>query len=190
VPDLSLLDRLIRHVTSHTPRVEDDPDLIQAAVALVLAPEPASILLIRRAEREADPWSGQMALPGGRRDRGDDALLQTALRETREEVGLQLAAEHLIGALDDVAPRTSMLPPIMVRPFVFTLPAQKPLRLNREIAHAAWIPLESLLRPGVFGEYPVVSRGLRMTRAGYRLTQGLVWGMTERVLTRLLDTLR
>lgn len=188
--DDSLLQRLTRHVATHPPRVEDDPDLIQAAVALVFAPDPDALLLIRRAERREDPWSGQMGLPGGRRDPGDAALLATAIRETREEVGLDLLEHELVGPLDDVAPRTPVLPPIMVRPFVFRLPVRRLLRPNQEIAHAAWVPLESLTRPGVFGEYPVEARGITMTRAGYRLGEGVVWGMTERILSGLLERLR
>ena len=110
---------------SHPPRRYDEGgELIWAAVAVVLAPEPESVLLIRRAERAGDPWSGHMALPGGRRrSRPDHDLVATAIRETAEEVGLALGPEQLIGALDDVVPRTPVLPPIAVRPFVF-----RPLR--------------------------------------------------------------
>ncbi|HEU5170288.1 MAG TPA: NUDIX domain-containing protein, partial [Gemmatimonadales bacterium] len=90
-------------------------------MAFVLVAEPDALLLIRRAERAGDPWSGQMGLPGGRHHPGDPDLLATAIRETEEEVGLALDASRCIGVLDDVAPRTPDLPPIAVRPFVFSL---------------------------------------------------------------------
>src|SRR5688572_27389789 len=84
--------------------VDDDPALIWAAVAIIIAPDPDAILLIRRAERAGDPWSGHMALPGGRREPGDLDLLATAIRETSEEVGIRLGSEQLVGTLEDVVP--------------------------------------------------------------------------------------
>ncbi|MEP6687797.1 MAG: NUDIX domain-containing protein, partial [Gemmatimonadales bacterium] len=89
---------------------------------MVLVPSPDAVLLIRRADRAGDPWSGHMALPGGRREETDPDLVATAVRETFEEVGLSLAPADLLGSLDDVVPRTPVLPPIAVRPYVFALP--------------------------------------------------------------------
>src|SRR3989442_10873051 len=80
-------------------------------------------LFIRRAQRADDPWSGQVALPGGRRDAGDADLFATAVRETREETGIDLAGAERLGRLDDLYPRTPTLPPVVVRPFVFALVA-------------------------------------------------------------------
>ena len=79
---------------------------MQAAVALVLRREPEpSFLLVRRAHSPRDPWSGQMALPGGRRDPEDTGLRETAVRETREEVGIDLAQSGtLVGRLPDLKP--------------------------------------------------------------------------------------
>ena len=71
----------------------------ETAVALVLAPGSMGLeaLFIRRAERADDPWSGHIALPGGRREPGDADRLATAVRETREEVGVTLPASALLG---------------------------------------------------------------------------------------------
>jgi len=74
---------------------DEDPSLLWAAVAIILTPQPDSILLIRRADRSGDPWSGHMALPGGRREAGDSDLAGTAIRETAEEVGIRLRPEDL-----------------------------------------------------------------------------------------------
>ena len=109
---------------NHPAGEDDDPSLIWAAVAVVLAPDPDAILLIRRAERTGDPWSGHIALPGGRREPADPDLVATAIRETGEEVGIALEPERPGGSLRDVVPRTPALPPIAVRPFVFILPAR------------------------------------------------------------------
>jgi 8-oxo-dGTP pyrophosphatase MutT (NUDIX family) len=81
------LDRLARWLSSRSPREEYDPAYAEAAVAILLVPDPDSMLLIRRAERGDDPWSGQMGLPGGRRHATDPDLRHTAVRETLEEVG-------------------------------------------------------------------------------------------------------
>jgi len=159
-------------------------------VALICAREPESLLLIRRAERPGDPWSGQMGLPGGRAAAGDPDLLGTAIRETREEVGIALEPAHLVGRLDDLTPITIHLPRIRVRPWVFTLDRPVDLVPNPEVAGAWWVGLEEFLRPGVFGTWEVTAGGMVMQRPGYRLRQGLVWGMTERILTPFLGALR
>ncbi len=164
--------------------------LIWAAVAVILAPDPEALLLIRRAERLGDPWSGHMALPGGRQDPADPDLLATAIRETAEEVGLQLQPDHLIGVLDDVVPRTPVLPPIAVRPYVFGLERRHPLAPNLEVAAARWVPLDLLLHPGTYNSVRLEVRGENREFPAYRFEDTVVWGMTERILSGLLDHLR
>jgi 8-oxo-dGTP pyrophosphatase MutT (NUDIX family) len=185
------LERLRRSLASRPPRHDEAGDeLIWAAVAVVLLAEPESLLLIRRAERTGDPWSGHMALPGGRRDAPDDDLVATAVRETAEEVGLRLGAEQLIGGLDDVVPRTPVLPPIAVRPFVFLLFHPSRLLLNPEVAAAHWVPLELLLRPETYHSVRIEIRGESRDMPAYHLADAVVWGMTERVVSGLLSHLR
>lgn len=189
---MSLLPALAAKLAARAPVADIDPERPRAAVAIVLAPDPPadSLLLIRRAEREGDRWSGQLAFPGGRWNPGDADLIATAKRETLEGVGVDLDRAPLIGILDDLNPRTPVLPPIVVRPFVFTLPEPAPLAMNQEVAGAWWMPLAEFLRPGVYGpmeyqRYGTVVRGL-----GYHLGVGLLWGMTERILTPLLELAR
>lgn len=170
----------------------DDPDpaLRWAAVAVVLAPSPDAILLIRRAERAGDPWSGHMALPGGRREPGDSDLVATAMRETVEEVGLALPRPALLGRLEDIVPRSPMLPPVAVRPYVFVLPDRPALTLNHEVAAARWVYLDHLLHPDTYHSVRLEIRGENREVPAYRLDQAVVWGMTERILTELLTQLR
>jgi 8-oxo-dGTP pyrophosphatase MutT (NUDIX family) len=169
---------------------EGDPSLIWAAVALILVPAPDAILLIRRAERQGDPWSGHMALPGGRREPGDPDLVATAIRETAEEVGLRLSTGDLIGGLDDVVPRTPTLPPIAVRPFVFTLPDRPALMPNPEVAATRWVLLDDLLHPETYHSARIEIRGAPRDYPAYRIEESIVWGMTERIVTALLNPLR
>ncbi len=179
--------RLLQHVAArlaaHRPIAADDPGVIWAAVALVLVPAPDAVLLIRRAERPGDPWSGQVGLPGGRRDPADSDLLATAAREAVEEVGLVLERQACIGVLDDVAPRTPVLPPVAVRPFVFALPRRRPLALNPEVASAHWVALDRLRDPATIRPYSLTLRGELRTFPAYHIDELVVWGMTERILS-------
>ncbi|MFL5555271.1 MAG: NUDIX hydrolase, partial [Gemmatimonadaceae bacterium] len=103
------------------------------------------LLFIKRAEYPGDPWSGQIAFPGGREESRDGSLAETAIRETREETGIDLAREGLmLGSLDDLRPRTTRLPPVVVRPFVALLDRQDPLMLSNEVALAFWVPFGAL----------------------------------------------
>lgn len=155
-------------------------------MALLLAPDPDRLLLIRRADREGDPWSGHLALPGGRRDAGDVDLLATAIRETVEETGVPLERDWCRLQLDDLVPRIQVLPPIMVRPFVFLLTEAVVPGVSTEVAHAAWVPLGELLAEGVYRPHTIEVRGQPRTVAGYHLPEGFLWGMTERILTPVL----
>ncbi|HYC31199.1 MAG TPA: CoA pyrophosphatase, partial [Gemmatimonadales bacterium] len=187
-PLTSRLDRLRVGLARHRARTDSgEGPLIWAAVAVVLVPQPDALLLIRRAERTGDPWSGHMALPGGRQDPGDPDLTATAVRETAEEVGVELPRAALLGSLDDVVPRTPALPPIAVRPYVFALPERPPLSLNPEVASARWVLLDHLLHPRTYHSVRIQIRGEDREFPAYQLEDAIVWGMTERVVTTLLD---
>lgn len=165
------------------------PETPRASVALVLRPGPAELelLLIKRAEREGDPWSGHMALPGGRRDPADRDEQATAVRETREEVGIDLAGRGVaLGRLDDLGPRGGA-PRIVVSPFVFGAPAGTVATPNHEVDAAVWIPLRELAHPDAATEFlleTVTGDPRRFPAIG---TRGyVIWGMTHRILDGFL----
>ena len=158
-----------------------------AGVALLIVPDPDAILLIRRAERLGDPWSGHIGLPGGRWDPVDADLIATAIRETLEEVGSQLDPSQLLGTLDDVWPRTPLPRVVIVRPVVFALPSRPQLTLSAEVADAFWVPLDDLRRPGIYREALVRVGGEERHFPAYHLNDDLVWGLTERVLTQVVE---
>jgi 8-oxo-dGTP pyrophosphatase MutT (NUDIX family) len=173
---------------------ERDEPFKEAAVALVLvprAPDDADLLLIRRATREGDPWSGQIGLPGGRLSREDSSLEDAAMRETLEEVGLDLrAAGRVLGALDELRPRTPVLPPIIVRPFVVIVEQVPALSLSDEVAEARWVRLGEIFRPGGRVRTEVNPRNLRMQVEAYQVADFTIWGMTERILAGFEGLLR
>ena len=183
-------DPIGRRLAASLPVAVDEPGLFWAAVAIIVAPDPDALLLIRRAHREGDPWSGHMALPGGRAEPGDRDLIATAIRETAEEVGIVLQPGWLLGTLDDVAPRTPVLPPVAVRPFVFRVPARPTLRLNQEVAEASWLELARLADPLLHQEIPIEVRGATRHYPAFVVPGGVVWGMTERILTVFLEKVR
>ena len=183
-----MLDLIAQSLATYRPRREDgDPALRWAAVALILVPDPDAVLLIRRAEVAGDPWSGHMALPGGRRSPGDEDLAAAAIRETAEEVGITLPRAALLGSLDDIAPRTPTLPPVAVRPFVFRLSHRPRLTLNDEVAAAAWVPFGTLRHPDTYQTVTLHLHGADRPVPAYLFEEAVVWGMTERILTGLLE---
>ncbi len=131
-----------------------------------------------------------MALPGGKRAPEDPTLFETAIRETEEEVGLDLRNGHFLGALDDLTPRTSSLPPVIVRPHVFALNHRSELRpQGTEVAEVFWSPFAAFFQPRVFRSYDLVHSGIPISMPGYHLDRGVVWGLTERILTPLFETI-
>jgi 8-oxo-dGTP pyrophosphatase MutT (NUDIX family) len=165
----------------------------RAAVALIFrageggAPE---LLFIKRAEYPADPWSGQIAFPGGREEAGDASLSDTASRETREETGIDLRNDGtVIGTLDDLRPQTVALPAIIVRPYVVLLKREDSLLLSDEVALAFWVPLAALRQAGSWRDTSVYARGIQLSARAFHHEGHVIWGMTERILAQLLALL-
>lgn len=152
-------------------------------------PSEPELLFIKRAIVERDPWSGHIAFPGGRIEPGDDTLEDTAVRETMEELALDLSGGHLLGRLDDLAPRSRSLPPIVVRPFVAVVAADVTFVPSREVAATFWVPLSVLRHPDTQGEHVMEINGVRARFPAYRVEEHLVWGLTERVVRQLLSLL-
>jgi 8-oxo-dGTP pyrophosphatase MutT (NUDIX family) len=159
-----------------------------AAVSVLLAAQPSGVelLLIRRAQRPSDPWSGHMAFPGGHRDDCDQTLLRTAIRETREEIGLDLERHaELLGVLDDVSPVTPRA--LLVRPFVFALAEIPELAKSPEVDVVTWARMGELAGGANATEYELHRDGQSFRFPAFRVEAGVVWGLTYRVLGSLLS---
>lgn len=163
-----------------------------AAVAAVLRPgdDGAEVLLIRRAEREGDPWSGHIAFPGGHREATDADLLATARRETREEVGLDLDTHELLGPLDQhAATARGRFMGMVIAPYVFAIDGVPPLVPNHEVEELLWAPLGPIVRGERNVEKQIEHAGEPLVFPGYGVGDHVVWGLTHRMLTDLLDIL-
>jgi 8-oxo-dGTP pyrophosphatase MutT (NUDIX family) len=181
-----VLDRLLAELERRPPQEVVAPGRPEAAVALLLAPGPDRLLVIRRAEREGDPWSGHLAFPGGRRQGGDADLLATAIRETAEETGIRLERAWCRAQLDDLLPQTPTLPPIVVRPFVVLLPEAVAPGVSSEVTGSRWLPLAHLAADGVYGHRSIEIRGEPRAVEGYELDEGVLWGMSARIVSPVI----
>jgi len=161
----------------------------QAAVAVILREDneqsgQSDLLFIQRANRDGDPWSGQMAFPGGHREAEDPSLLAAAMRETHEEIGLNLANAEYLGALDhqEARPRGKTLN-MLVAPHVFITKDSPDFTPNREVADVVWAPLSTLAGNSLHDTQTLPMAGTPTVFNGYRLSGGhFVWGLTYRML--------
>ena len=189
------LARIADAVRAQTPVIAGrDGEWYEAAVALILRETRGGdleLLFIERAARATDPWSGQIAFPGGRREATDGTLEDTAVRETREEVGLDLRHDGaIVGALDELRPRTVVLPPVIVRPFVATAHAEARVASVGEVAGFFWAPLDAILDPAAAVEREIVARGTAAVRPAIVCQGHVIWGMTERIIRQFEEVIR
>ena len=156
-----------------------------AAVAILhaIAPE-SSVLLMRRAHRPGDPWSGHWSFPGGRYEaQADSDLLATALRELREECGIALQRDQLTVRLPDDWAGRVIGSFVIVAPFVFEIPEQTPTTLDQsEAAEAVWVPLRVLLDPALHAVRSIPGVPDERRYPAFELRGTPVWGFTYRVL--------
>lgn len=184
-------EQVLAHVRArlslHRAQRMTEERVARAAVALVLhvARDDAQLLLIQRAHRDGDPWSGHMALPGGRKDPGDVDSVHTAIRETWEEVGIDLGKDaEVIGELDHLSAVARFRPlDLVISPFVFRLERSVSLTLNaREVRSAVWVPLSFFRTPAAAGRYRRELDGIATEFPCYRYHGYTVWGLTHRIL--------
>ena len=188
---------MLREALSAYASDPDDPPLatsghMQAAVALIVrGRDDLDVLLIKRARHERDPWSGHMALPGGRREGVDASLLETAVRETREETGVDLNHQSVhLGRLGGVAPQSVRLPRLTISPFVFGVPHDTPARVaSPELDAVHWVSLDLLRAPETRSEIEIPLPGGAQTFPCLRVADEVVWGLTYRILGDFLERL-
>jgi 8-oxo-dGTP pyrophosphatase MutT (NUDIX family) len=159
------LDFIRRRLAEHQPETFTPRETTrQAAVAVILREATnrdagTDILFIKRAEKEGDPWSGHMAFPGGHLEEADADLRAASMRETMEEIGLDLGPAQYLGALDQQR----------------AMPRGRPAKLISNDRHD-WETKPMAGQPTVFNGY-------RLERGHF------VWGLTYRMLKSFFETL-
>jgi 8-oxo-dGTP pyrophosphatase MutT (NUDIX family) len=167
-----------------------EPGLRHAAVAILLRPagDSAEILFIKRAERDGDPWSGHLAFPGGRAEESDASLLDVAMREAFEEVGIDARqGGRVLGRLPTLRPLSVRIPSVTVTPFVALAPSGVVPRIQpEEVAETFWMSLAALRNGGRAATVRRETNDGAREFPGYPSPKGPIWGITERILSQFL----
>ncbi|HAY44714.1 MAG TPA: CoA pyrophosphatase [Gammaproteobacteria bacterium] len=157
-----------------------------ASVALIFQQTRSALelLVIKRATREGDPWSGQMAFPGGKIDSTDKDARSAAEREVLEEVGFTLSKSAYVGRLDDTVARVPDIPSVVLSAFVYLVPSPVLLDLNEEVAEALWVPLSRFTDPSYSADFqhPRMSNSLMPAVRLSDSDQHIFWGLSYRVM--------
>jgi 8-oxo-dGTP pyrophosphatase MutT (NUDIX family) len=161
----------------------------RAAVAVVLHERPAlRVLLMKRIERVGDPWSGHISLPGGGYHASDGELRVTAIRETQEELGVDLTGATLLGSLEPLLPRISGPTGIEVTPFIFVSSAALEPVCGPEALAAFWLPLELAASGALDGTHTLPNTQINYPSWSY---EGyVIWGLTRRILEIVIEATR
>lgn len=178
-------------LATYRPALIEDAKAARASVAMVLREGGAGVelLLIQRAVRDNDPWSGHVAFPGGRRDPDDADPIATAVRETREEVGIDLAAAGApIGRLDELRAIARHRPlDLVISPVVFALEAPATITVApREVESAVWVPLPFFTSAAARSTYRRSLEGIDSEFPAFRYETYTIWGLTHRMLEAFL----
>ena len=159
-----------------------------AAVALILRKhaDQLQMLIIRRAQHDGDPWSGDLAFPGGKVDAGDATAQAAAEREAFEEMGLDLTPAEYLGQLDDLP---GAFLPVRISCFAYFLPHQVVFRLNHEVADYQWLPLDRFHEQEHHSRMAFPFRGRTTTQPVVDLIDEapVLWGITHRLISQFFD---
>jgi len=186
-----LVARLL-HSLSQRPGTTVPPAERERRAAILLALRARSdgepeLLMIKRADFTGDPWSGHIACPGGRMEPEDRDLAATAVRETREETGVDIARDgRLLGHLDELRPQGPLQPAMVIRPYVALVRADVKVVPSREVAEAFWVPVAALRAPASWRMETVQVQGGDRRVSVFQHGAYTVWGLTERVLRQFL----
>ena len=181
-------------IASYQPVGRPQQSLMQAAVAIVMRDgiDGTEFLMIQRAFHENDPWSGQMAFPGGKIEDHDKSAKAAAIRETMEEVGLSLSRADYIGQLDDTyGLKVDDKFSVHVACFVFKPEGEVALSANYEVADMVWVPMKHLLkRQNAHDFQHPHDSSINMPAVKIDLTkEQILWGLSLRMLSTLFDLL-
>lgn len=179
---------LIRRILTENPKkTVVDSSLTPAGVTLLLYPKDGEycILLNKRTDT-VDDHKGEISFPGGRKDPEDETLLDTALRETHEEMGISPDDVDVLGEIDDVPTNTSYL----ISTFVGTIPYPYEFAPSEaEVAEVLEVPISTLMDINSARDEVRVRDGELVNSVSYSYDGHLIFGATARILSRFLELL-
>ncbi len=182
------LERIIKGRKSV--KITRDYDLISASVMVMLreASDGYSMLFIKRREYISDLFSGHMAFPGGKMQKGDRTKLETAIRETLEETGIDLKKNgRILGELDDVSPVNPKANHYIVSPYLALVEEHTRVKPNEEIAEFVWIPFLDLRDEKTLEIRVIEKYGMKLEEFTFHYQNYVIWGMTARILHQFLS---
>ena len=186
------LHRRLQHFVKQDAGFE--PRSGRAAVAIMVreGQEATELLMIRRATREGDPWSGHMGFPGGRRDPEDPSNFSCALRETEEELGVDLSRWGApLGELSDVNTGWRKdRPEMLVTPFIFSVSELPELTPNDEVDDVVWVPLHFLMDESNREPLEWEWKGQKMETDSYLYHCYRIWGLSLMMIDEMMGLLR
>ena len=187
MPTLDLIQKIL---AEHQPEILEI-EARRAAVAMILREQGDNMemLMIRRAEHDGDPWSGDLGFPGGKVDFDDASDRSAAERETLEEMGLNLQSGSFIGQLDDIS---GAYVPVNVACFIYHLKEPFTFNLNHEVTNYWWIPLSRFLEPERHRHVTFTYRNKHRARPVIDLVEPeypFLWGITFRIVEQFFDLL-
>ncbi len=192
---LAKLDRShFQQLRAYQPRIRAQHSLMKAAVAMILrdGPNGAEVLLMQRAFYPKDPWSGQMAFPGGKIESSDASAKAAAMREAEEEVGVQLLETDYIGRLDDLyGLKVNKVFSVHIACFIFKPERELYLKANEEVADMVWLPLANLSNTSFAHDFVHPSEpSLAMPAVMINPEkEQILWGLSLRILSNLHSVL-
>jgi len=177
-----VLRRMLSKLSPSQPPIESKK---LAAVSVIVADEAdPRTLLIRRAERSDDPWSGQVAFPGGKMGSDDRSARDTAVRETKEEVSIDLAKDARFAGY--FVPFRTHTGSMDVIPVVFLLERDVEATPNLEVSSYRWVGLDEFLQPRSASIHHLQVQGFSREVPAFALEDYVVWGLTHRIISSLL----
>jgi 8-oxo-dGTP pyrophosphatase MutT (NUDIX family) len=183
------LERLVKNRIAV--KITGEDDIVHAAVMMILRSEPKdlSMLFIKRPESDLDAFSGHMAFPGGKMKKGDESKLHTALRETHEEIGVDLGVSaDVLGELDDVNPNNPRASNFIVTPYLSLLKEEVVLKPNiLEVEAAVWVPIRHLMDEKNATVRLRERKGRMVEDYVYNYDPYIIWGMTGRIVHQFLS---
>ena len=181
-----MIETLRRFLAGQQEPFHSDSKKPRGAVAVLFREQADDLwlLMIKRRENPQDPWSGQMAFPGGHSDLEDQTLLDTATREAFEEIGIDIGNQSFLGCLHNVQPKNA---PMVIAPFLFLISGEFHPKTSREAVEVLWVPMSFLFNPKNVTSFRVPVGRREISMGCYLYLNHLIWGMSFRIIQEIIS---